>query len=71
MKNSYICETKDVRLDVFLTENTAFSRSFIKTMNDEGRILVNGKQEKAGFKLRVGDRIEVDEKRCGNDRRNT
>lgn len=62
MKSKYICETKDVRLDVFLTENTSFSRSFIKTMNDEGRILVNGKQEKSGFKLRVGDVVEVEEK---------
>ena len=62
MKSNFICETKDVRLDVFLTENTSFSRSFIKMMNDEGRILVNGKTEKAGFKLRVGDVIEVEEK---------
>ena len=62
MKNKFICDIKDVRLDVFLVENTSFSRSFIKTMNDEGRILINGKQEKAGFKLRVGDVVEVDEK---------
>ena len=47
---------------MFLTENTDFSRSFIKTMNDEGRILINGKQEKAGFKLRNGDEVSVDEK---------
>ena len=62
MKNKYFCENNDIRLDVFLTENTNFSRSFIKTMNDEGRIFVNGKNEKAGFKLRVGDIIEVEEK---------
>ena len=62
MQNKYICDKKDIRLDVFLTENTTFSRSFIKTMNEEGRILVNGKQEKAGFKLRVGDEILVEEK---------
>ena len=62
MKNKLECCIKDIRLDVFLTENTSFSRSFIKTMNDEGRILVNGKKEKAGFKLRVGDVVEFDEK---------
>ena len=62
MKSKYICEEKDVRLDVFLTNNTTFSRSFIKTLNDEGRILINGKLEKAGFKLRVGDVVEIDEK---------
>ena len=62
MKSKFVCEKNDVRLDVFLTENTSFSRSFIKTMNDEGRILINGKQEKAGFKLKAGDEIEIDEK---------
>lgn len=62
MKSSYVCNEKDVRLDVFLTTNTTFSRSFIKTMNDEGRITVNGKQEKAGFKLKVGDVVEIEEK---------
>lgn len=62
MKNKLVCENKDIRLDVFLTNNTNFSRSFIKTMNDEGLILVNGKSEKAGFKLRVGDIVEVEEK---------
>ena len=62
MKSKFVCEIKDIRLDVFLAENTSFSRSFIKTMNEEGRILINGKVEKAGFKLRVGDIIEIDEK---------
>lgn len=62
MINKFVCEKSDVRLDVFLTENTDFSRSYIKTLNDEGRILVNGKTEKAGFKLRVGDEILVEEK---------
>ena len=62
MKNSYVCDVKDLRLDVILTEHTNFSRSFIKTMNDEGSILVNGKKEKAGYKLSVGDVVEVEEK---------
>ena len=62
MKNNYICDENDVRVDVFLTKNTSFSRSFIKTMNDEGRILINGKKEKAGYKLKAGDEIIVDEK---------
>ncbi len=47
---------------MFLTENTSFSRSFIKTLNSEGKILVNGKKEKAGFILKIGDKIEVEEK---------
>lgn len=62
MRSKFVCEEKDIRLDVFLTKNTPFSRSFIKTMNEENRIFVNGKVEKAGFKLRVGDIVEVEEK---------
>ena len=62
MKNKFIVEQKDIRLDAFLTDATNFSRSFIKTMNDEGLITVNGKLVKAGFKLRVGDIIEMEDK---------
>ena len=62
MKNKFVCEVNNVRLDVFLADNTNFSRSFIKTMNDEGRILINGKHEKAGYKLKAGDEIVVEEK---------
>ena len=62
MKNSFICDENNVRLDVFLTKNTNFSRSFIKTMNEEERITVNGRVEKAGFKLKLGDVIIVEEK---------
>lgn len=62
MKNNFVCNEAGIRLDVFLTKNTDFSRSFIKTMNEEGLIRVNGKIEKAGFILRDGDNIEVTEK---------
>ena len=62
MKQNFVCEENGKRLDVFLTENTSFSRSFIKTLNDEGKIMVNGKKEKAGYILKIGDKIEVEEK---------
>lgn len=61
MKNSIICEQNDVRLDVFLTEHTSFSRSYIKTLNENGQILVNGKTVKAGYILKVGDKIEYEQ----------
>ena len=57
-----ICDHNNIRLDVFLCENTDFSRSFVKTMNDEGLITINGKLEKAGYKLKSGDVIEIIEK---------
>jgi len=60
--NNFQCEVNNVRLDVFLSENTNFSRSYIKTLNDEGLIRVNGKVEKAGYKLKFGDSISLTEK---------
>ena len=62
MKNSYICDENGIRLDVFLTQKTNLTRSFLKTMNDEGLILINGKQQKSGVKLKIGDMVEVEEK---------
>ena len=62
MKNSYICDENGIRLDVFLTQKTNLTRSFLKTMNDEGLILINGKQQKSGVKLKIGDVVEVEEK---------
>ena len=57
----YIDEINE-RLDVFLTKHTSFSRSYIKTLNEEGKILVNGKKCKAGILLKKGDEIEYEEK---------
>ena len=62
MKSSYVCDQEGVRLDVFLTQKTNLSRSFLKTMNEEGLILINGKTQKAGIKLKLGDVVEVEEK---------
>ena len=61
-KINLIVEEKGVRLDVYLVNKTEYTRSFIKTLNDENKILVNGKIEKSGFKLKVGDIIEIEEK---------
>ena len=62
MANKFVCNINNIRLDVFLSENTSFSRSYIKTLNDEGNILVNNKHEKAGYKLKVGDEVQLTEK---------
>lgn len=54
------CAT-DQRLDVFLSERLEnCTRSYIKTLIDNGNITVNGKQVKAGYKLRASDSIEID-----------
>ena len=58
--NKLICDKSDIRLDVFLAENTTFSRSYIKTLNKQGHISVNGKQVKAGYILKPNDVVEYD-----------
>ena len=58
--NKLICDKSDIRLDVFLAENTTFSRSYIKTLNEQGHISVNGKPVKAGYILKPNDVVEYD-----------
>lgn len=48
----------DKRLDIFLSENLPeFTRSYIKNLIEKQEILVNGKSQKAGYKLRENDCI--------------
>ena len=55
-------EHKDLRLDVFLTQTLPHvpSRTFVKKIIDEGHVCVNEKQTKAHYKLREGDKIDVE-----------
>ncbi len=62
MKNKYIYVGDGIRLDVFLVEKTGLSRNYIKTLNDENHISVNGKSVKAGYNLKQGDEVEIEEK---------
>lgn len=59
----YIAGEKDVdkRLDVFLSENISeYTRSYIKTLIDDYKISVNGKNVKAGYALKLNDAIIVE-----------
>ncbi len=47
------------RLDIYLTSQLDQTRSQIKCLIDQGNILVNSKQVKAGYKLNLGDLIHV------------
>ena len=48
------------RLDVYLTKELKnLTRSKIQKLIDEHMILVNGVSQKSSFRLRPGDRIEV------------
>lgn len=49
------------RLDQFLCERlTEFSRSRIQLWIEEGRVRVNGRPAKAGYRLREGDAVEAE-----------
>lgn len=58
-KNKFISNSENKRLDLFLNENLELSRSQIKKLIDDGSVLVNSKLEKAGYKLRINDVIDV------------
>lgn len=49
------------RLDIFATEQLPeLSRSYLKRLIDDSKLTVNGEQQKAGYKLRFGDKIAID-----------
>ena len=62
-KMNYIYEDQEeLRLDIFLTTKMEKkTRSYIKTLISSDKIRVNGKNVKAGYLLKNGDVIEVEE----------
>ena len=56
-----LTENLNQRLDIFLTANFSnFTRSYIKTLIDNGNVKVNEKIVKSGYKVKSGDRVEVE-----------
>lgn len=54
-------EEKRKRLDVYVTEkNSAITRSYVKTLIDNGHILVNGEKQKSGYQLKEMDIVMVE-----------
>ena len=54
-------EQAKTRLDAFLfSTDSSFTRSHYKNLIDEGHVLVNGKQVKAGYALKAGDEVLVE-----------
>jgi len=49
------------RLDVFVVEQwTDLSRAFVQKLCDENKILVEGDSQKPGYKLKVGQKVQID-----------
>lgn len=51
------------RLDVFIAQNLSKipSRTFVKKLIEAGQVRVNGRPQKASYKVEPGDRIELDD----------
>jgi len=59
----YIVNNEDIgkRLDIYLSEKIEnITRSYIKSLIDNGQIHVNGKIVKAGYNVKLGDNIDVE-----------
>ncbi|MBQ1821307.1 MAG: RluA family pseudouridine synthase [Clostridia bacterium] len=54
-----IAETEAPRIDAYLAENTAFSRSKIQNLIKAGAVEKNGKQCKANAEVKTGDSIRM------------
>ena len=55
-------DTQNIRLDKVITIlNPDLSRSMIQKMLEDANILVNGKKEKASYKTKLNDKIQVQE----------
>src|SRR5215471_3236103 len=54
-------DARGLRLDVFLAQHLKdLTRSQIQILNRSGAVRVDGRQDKAGYRLRGGETIEVD-----------
>jgi 23S rRNA pseudouridine1911/1915/1917 synthase len=54
-------DDRGMRLDVFLARHLPqFTRSHIQSLNRTGAVLVAGKEEKAGYRIRGDETVEVD-----------
>ncbi len=53
-------DDRGIRLDIFLSRFVAdLTRSKLQSMNRRGDVLVDGRSEKAGYRIRGGEEIEV------------
>lgn len=57
---SVFSEEEDLRLDVFLSEQIADkSRNYLQMLIKDKKVFVNGKNEKASYRIAEGDEIEI------------
>lgn len=61
LEEELVVEDSDgkLRLDIFLSRETGWTRSQVKLQIDNRNVSVNGKPQKAGFALKNGDRVSL------------
>ena len=61
MKKELVVEGKDSkRIDAYISEKTEYSRATVQRLINEEKINVNGKKEKASYKVKQGDKLEIE-----------
>ena len=62
MKKELTVENEEPkRIDAYISGNTEYSRTAVQRLIEEEKITVNGKKEKASYKVQNGDKIEIEE----------
>lgn len=54
-------ENVKIRLDVYVSSCLGVTRSNAQNLIDDGNVTVNGKAESKNYKLRLGDKVEIEE----------
>ena len=52
-------EWADKRIDVFVSQNTEYSRNSVQLLLEENKISVNGKNVSKSYKMKAGDQLEI------------
>lgn len=61
MRREITVEEEKVRLDCYIAKHdTSLSRSMIQKLLEDDKIMVNGKKEKASYKVQQGDTIQIE-----------
>ncbi len=62
-----IVEENNVRIDKYITDRTEYSRNLVLNLLKQGSILVNEKKVKPSYKVRVGDKIAIEDVKINNE----
>ena len=56
-----ISDNKGKRIDAYISEKEEITRTAVQRLIEEGKILVNGKEQKSSYKVSIGDIITIEE----------